>query len=160
MSIYNSIRGRLKVNPLTVRMHCNPEGSTLGIGCLLYSGYFTSLIGFLLCFLYSIIDHIYFGHKMLILFILIKNTFCLFVAYCVLSINDTFLQYLYFQYRFCIYGYCILSFAIHLMEKISSHNFTRWISNFSCGRNFTLITCLGEILSIKNTIYFSQVFHL
>ena len=46
-------------------------------------------------------------------------------------------------------GYCIFSFAIHLMEKIHSHNCNRWISYFSCGRNFTSITCSGEILSIK-----------
>ena len=57
-------------------------------------------------------------------------------------------------------GYCILSFAIHLMENIHSCNFDRWISYFSCGRNFTSITWLGEILSIKNTSYFSYVFSL
>ena len=53
---------------------------------------------------------------------------------------------------------CILIVALHLMEKIHSGNINRWISYFCCGRNFTLITCWGEILPVKNTTYFSCIF--
>ena len=83
--------------------------------------------------------------------------------------SHSVLPALYFT-RHSVFSLCDLTDFMGIVYLVSQFTWWRKFTHiiltcefpiyFSCGRNFTLITCSGEILSIKKTTYFSCVFHL